>query len=187
MIGSAGSRFTTRWPSTKTQGTRSPVAGKMKDSSKPTSSGPGAISPIPIEIAPAQAEVPLPDHAGVVARVFEHFGQGVAAGLDDQARVAGQHAGAGLAPGILAGEQGVARRRAGGAGGVRVGEADARSSGAVDVGGLDAGSAVAGDVAVAEIVGIHIDDIGAAGRGRQLASALPSGARKRPAGRAGSE
>ena len=43
---------------------------------------------IPIEVAGAQAEMPLADHAGAVAGLFQHGGERVAAGLDDQRRVA---------------------------------------------------------------------------------------------------
>ena len=106
--------------------------------------------------------MPLADDAGAVAGLFQHGGERVAAGLDDQGGVAGQHARALVAPGVLAGEQGVARRRAGGGRGVRVGETHARGRSAIQIRRVDARGAVATDVAVAEIVGVHVNDVGTA-------------------------
>ena len=62
----------------------------------------------------AEARVPLADDAGGVAGLLEQRGHGHAARLDDQRGDAGQDAGALLAPGVLAGHEGVARGRADG-------------------------------------------------------------------------
>ena len=91
--------------------------------------------------------------------------------LDDQRGVAGQDAGARLAPRIFAGEHRVAGRRAGGGRRMRVGETDAFARQPIDVRRLDARGAVGGDVAVAEVVGVDQDDVrpglGCRHRGRE--------------------
>ncbi len=79
--------------------------------------------------------------------------------LDDQRSVAGQDAGARLAPRIFAGEHRVAGRRAGGGRRMCVGETDAFARQPIDVRRLDARGAVGGDIAVAEIVGVDQDDV----------------------------
>jgi hypothetical protein len=63
---------------------------------------------IPVEVAGAQAQMPLAHNASPVAGLFQHGGERVAAGLDDQRRVARQHTRALVAPRVLSGEQRIA-------------------------------------------------------------------------------
>ena len=81
----------------------------------------------------AETEVPLPHHAGRVTGPLKHAGQRRPARLDDERRVARQNAGAGLAPGVLAGEHRVSGGRAGRSRRVGVGEPEAFAGEAVDV------------------------------------------------------
>ena len=108
---------------------RHAVAGGGHDEaeSKPTSSGPGRISPFQSRPAcRSEPEMPLADDAGRDSRpAAEYARQRRAAGLDDQRGVAGQDAGARLAPRVFAGQQRVARRRARRGRRMRVGEPDA--------------------------------------------------------------
>ena len=73
---------------------------------------------VPVDVALAQAEVPLADDAGRVARLLEHRRQRRPAGLDDQRASPGRMPVPCLRHGVLAGQQRVARRRAGGRGAV---------------------------------------------------------------------
>ena len=120
---------------------------------------------VPIEIARAEAEVPLADNARLVAGRFERAGECRRAWWNDERGVAGQDAGARLSPGILAGEQGEARGGAGGGTAVGVGEAEPFAGDAVEVRRFDRRRAVAAEIAVADVVGVDEDNVGAIGLG----------------------
>ena len=119
---------------------------------------------VEVEIAFAEADVPFADQAGAVAGPFEHRGRGRFGGVHRQRRFAVEDAGAGgVAPGVLAGDEGVAGRRADGAGGVGVGEAEAFARKPVAMRRLDGLRAVTAEVAVADVVGKDEDDVGRSG------------------------
>ena len=69
---------------------------------------------VPVHVARAESEVPLADDAGGVAEFGEAGGHRRATGLDDEASIAGQDAGALATPGVFARQEGITRRRAGG-------------------------------------------------------------------------
>ena len=127
---------------------------------------------VPVDIAVAEPQVPLADEAGGIARTLQHRGQGVAAGADQRGRVARQDFRSRCAPGVIAGQKGVARRGAGGRGGMRPGEPRAARREPIDVRRPDPGRTVAAEVAIAEVVGIDEDDVRAArgGGGRACES-----------------
>jgi hypothetical protein len=137
--------------------------------------GPGPDLAVPVDLAPAQAEMPFADDARRVARRLQHRGERRPAGLDDQVGVAGEDARALAPPGVFAGEERVARGRARRRRRVGVGEAQAPGGQGVDRGRPDLGRAVAADVAVAEIVGVDEDDVRAAGRHALAASGREGG------------
>src|SRR5262249_11776109 len=89
------------------------------------------------------------------------------------------------APGVAAGEDAVARRRAHGGAGVGVGEGHALLGELVEVRRGDLAFGVeAADVAVSEIVGEHVDEVGVAGRGgRRQGQGAQDEARSRGHGR----
>jgi hypothetical protein len=68
-------------------------------------------------------------------------------------------AGALLPPGVFAGEQREAGRRAGGGTRIARAEVDALLRDAVDIWRLHRGRAIAGDVAIAEVIGVDQDDV----------------------------
>ena len=98
----------------------------------------------------------------LIARVAEQRGERAAARLDGQRRVAIEDGGllGLLPPGVFAGQQRVARGRAGRGRRVGGGEAQALRGQPVHVRGLDPRGAVAAEVAVAEVVGQDEDDVG---------------------------
>ena len=119
---------------------------------------------VPIDLAVAQAEVPLADDTRRVAGLLEHRRERGSPGRDDQGGVPRQDPRPFLAPGVLAREQGIPRRRARGRSGVTVGEPQSLLRQPVDVRRLDPRRPVAADVAIAEVVGINQDDVGSLGR-----------------------
>ena len=101
--------------------------------------------------------MPLADDCGGVAGSFENGGDGFGSRLDESRRVRRSDAGTRLAKGVLAGEEGKARRRTGGGRTVAAREAQSGGGEAVDIRRCDFRGAVATDVAVAQIVR-HDDD-----------------------------
>ena len=61
--------------------------------------------PVHLGFTAAKAEVPLAHDRGLVADLLEDGGDGLAAGFDDELRIAGKDAGAFLAEGVFSGEQ----------------------------------------------------------------------------------
>ena len=116
-----------------------------------------------------EAEVPLAHRASRVARAAQRERQRASLGFDDQARIAGQHAGAAFAPRVFPSEHGVARWRAGGGSAVAVGEAQPFAREPVHVGRLHGLRAIAAGVAVTEIINIDEQDVGLGGRREKLA------------------
>ena len=116
-----------------------------------------------------KAEVPLADGGGGVAVLFEEGGHREAIGGDER-RIIGAVEHAFLepaAPRVTTGEQAVARGRADGGAAVGVGERHALRGEAVEVGRLDfsAGRVERLHVAVSEIVGEDVDDVGSGALG----------------------
>ncbi len=107
----------------------------------------------------SEAQVPLADHAGGIAGLLEQRRHRDAPRFDDQRRDARQDARALLAPGVLAGHKGVARRRADRRRRVRVGEPQPLRGKPIDVRRLDLRRAIAAEVAIADIVGQNEEDI----------------------------
>ena len=153
-----------------------PTAGIPKKRSKPTSSGPGRDSPLksgPSSIVPArrarpsEAEMPLADASGDVARPLEQRGERQAS-LFDQQRVVGPDRAVARpgAPAIAASQQVVAAGRADRRRRVPLGESHPFPRQPVDVRRPDLRRAIAADIAVAEVVGENNDDVGPPFRGR---------------------
>ena len=131
----------------------------MKLSSNPSSSGPGLISPFQSSVLAAEPEVPLADDARPIAGALQHARERRPARLDDQPGVAGQDAGPLLPPGVLAGEQGIPRRRAGRRRRVGVGEVQPCLRQPVDVRRQPGLRPVAAHVAEAQVVGVDEHDV----------------------------
>ncbi len=122
--------------------------------------GAGLELAIPIGLFVAEAEVPFADDSGAVSGGLEERWEGGGAGADDGGTIGRGDAGALLAEGVGAGEEGETSGRAGGGRGVTAGEALALGGEFVDVGGFESGVAVTGDIAVTEIIGHDDDDVG---------------------------
>ena len=127
----------------------------------------GAIGRGARQGGPAQPEMPLTDARGVIARIAQQRRDRRAVRLDEGVAVAPQHAARQpRAPGVAAGEQAVARRRAQGRGRMRVGEPQSLARQAIEVRcGNAAGGIERADVAVAQIVSQDQDDVGTGLRG----------------------
>lgn len=111
--------------------------------------------------SPSQAEMPLADAGGVIARIAEQRWQRDAARFDERVAVPPQHAARHpSSPRVSSGEQGIARRRAHGRCGVGVGESQPFARQPIEVRRRDApGRVERSDIAVAEIVSEDQDDI----------------------------
>ena len=114
---------------------------------------------IPVHVARAETEVPLTDHARGVAEFGEAGGHRRATRLNDEASIAGQHAGALTTPGVFARQERIARRRAGGGRAVARGEAGALRGKLIEIRGRDDLRAVAAEITPADIIGIEQDDV----------------------------
>ena len=113
--------------------------------------------------------MPLADGGGGVAIFLQQGGHGEAA-LSDEGRIIGTVEHALLqpaAPRVTTGEQAVARGRADGGAAVGVGECHALRGEAIEVRGLDfsAGRVERLHIAVTEIVGEDVDDVGSGALG----------------------
>ena len=113
----------------------------------------------------AQAQVPLAHAGGVVARAFDERGQRHAIWLDQRRRIAVEHARLEpRAPRVAPGQQAVARGRANGRRGVRVGESHALAGQAIDAWRrVFRLGVVAPRIAIAHVVSQDDNDIGPAG------------------------
>ena len=116
---------------------------------------------------PAEAEMPLAEAGGVVALLAQHGGDGQAAGRNERARAAVEHAVLQpRAPGIAAGEQTVARRRADRRARMAVGAGQSLTCQPVHVRRGDLAVGVeALHVAIAQIIGQQVDDVRSTRRG----------------------
>ncbi|MDB6065803.1 MAG: hypothetical protein JWR26_2011 [Pedosphaera sp.] len=110
------------------------------------------------------AEAPDAECAGVIAGLFEEFGEGEVVGFERDGAFATD---AGVA-GVFAGQERGARGSGCGTASVEAGEAQAFRGECVDVGRPDLGLAVAAEVAVAEVIGEDEEDGGFARRGLGL-------------------
>ena len=122
---------------------------------------------VPIQFLPfgAQAQVPLADGTGGVARVLHQQRQRLATRFDNHPRIAPRDTRPLVAPGVFTGQHGIARGRTGRRGGMGIGKAHPLGRQPVDIRGLDLGRPVAADVAIAEIVRIDNHHIGTFGLG----------------------
>ena len=120
---------------------------------------------VPVDRPGSEPEMPFADDPRRVARPLEHCRQGLAARLDDECGIAGEHARPLPAPRILSREQGVARRRAGRGWSMRVGEPQPLPRQAIDVRRSDPRRAVTADIAIPQVVGIDKHDIRRVGGG----------------------
>ena len=142
--------------------------------------GPGLHHAIPVDGAGTESKVPLADHARAVSCLLEEVAQGKLFRVDGHVCVARQDARALLAKGHLAGQQGVAGRRARRRRAVGVGEAKPLRSHTVEIGRGDQFGPVGADVAVAHVVAVDENHVRAArGLGASRASAQPLGRHRR--------
>ena len=114
---------------------------------------------VPVHVARAESEVPLADDAGGVAEFGEAGGHRRATGLDDEASVAGQDAGALATPGVFARQERIARGRAGRGRAIAGGEACALHGELIEIRGRDGLGAVAAEVAPADVIGVEQHDV----------------------------
>lgn len=109
------------------------------------------------------AQRPFTHPAGGVARVFQHLREGEILGPQGDLAVAAEVG----VPGMVAGEEDAARGQAGGGAGVVLGEAHPALGHRVEPRGADELLPVAAEVAVAEVVGEDVDEVGRALSGKR--------------------
>ena len=114
---------------------------------------------VPVDVAAAQSEVPFADGCCAVAGLLHEGteGGGFIARGQDEGCITWQNAGAALAPGILAGEQGIARGGTHGVGAVRIGEEQALIGQLLHMGAGNP-AAIGGGVVVAQVIGHEKQD-----------------------------
>lgn len=127
--------------------------------------GAGSDFGVPIDVAIAEAEVPLADATGGVTALLEDGRKGGAAGSEESGRVAWEDGGVFTPPSVFARQERVAGGSAGSRGGVAVCEAEASAGEFIEVGSFEGGAAVTTEVAVADIIGEDEDDVGVLGGG----------------------
>ena len=117
------------------------------------------------DVVPIPAQMPFADARRAVAPLLKNFGQGDLGGVEGR-RAEGIHDAVKLAPVKPPGQERVAARGADARGTVRVGETHALAREAVEIwGGYLRPGILNTEVAVAHVVGVEDNDVGAFGRG----------------------